>query len=116
MAEGRDVHERHVLLIGSENVRRILDLEAGEGPSTQPDRVFVPRVEPPSESQMPAGMSTTPKKHRGVLRGIRHRMEGMRPRHIEEYMHDLDREETERVIEYQGWSSEEDITRGRQWG
>ena len=70
MAERRDVHERHVLPIGSENVRRILDLEAGEGPSTQPDRVFVRssvRGEPHGDSQMPAGMSTTPKKHHGVL-------------------------------------------------
>ena len=70
MAEHRDDHERHILPIGSENVRRRLIVDPGEGPSTQPDVPVRPRGvvrQPRGDVQAPRTIVMTPRKHQGSL-------------------------------------------------
>ena len=110
MAERRDDYVRHILPIGSENVRRRINFNPGEGPSTQP---HVPRGvvrQRPDYVPPPTTPVTTPRKHHGVLRGIRHCMGTLKTKDINDYMLDIDREEVEQPRVRDGWSSEEDIT------
>ena len=72
MPKCREVHVRRVLPTVSENVRRRLDVEAGEGTSAQ----RAPPVQRPHVyDRVPAShpgsgpIQTTPQKHHGVLRG-----------------------------------------------
>ena len=119
MAERRQEHFRRILPIGSERVRRVLDLDAGEGPSRQPPPAVQPpvdrthrqqRVQEPQPST--SGVVTTPRKHRSILRGIRRRM-GVRDQlNIDDYMRELDRDAPRYDTVHDGWTSasEEDIS------
>ena len=107
---------RRVLPTGSENVRRRLDLEAGEGTSAQRDPpVRRPRVDArvPALTYGSGAIQTTPQKHHGVLKGIRRRMGGMSDLDIDGYIMQMERDqedEVPRVSVRDEWSSEDDIT------
>ena len=119
MAEHRQEHFRRILPIGSERVRRVLDLDAGEGPSRQPPPAVQPpvdrthhqqRVQEPQPST--SGVVTTPRKHRSILSCIRRRM-GVRDQlNIDDYMRELDRDAPRYDTVHDGWTSasEEDIS------
>ena len=106
-------HVRRVLPLGS-RARRVLDLDAGEGPSAQPDQPRdLPRVrDGQSQTQESASgvIQTTPMKHKGILRGIRRRMGGLKPLEIDEYLLELDRDPRRRrmVADDSGWPSSGD--------
>ena len=112
MAERRQEHFRRILPIGSELVRRVLDLNAGEGPSRQPP----PAVQPPVDrthrqqrGQEPqpstSGVVTTPRKHRRRM-GVHDQL------NIDDYMRELDRDAPRYDTVHDGWTSasEEDIS------
>ena len=105
---------RRVLPTGSENVRRRLDLEAGEGTSAQRDPpVRRPRVDARVPAPHPGSgpSQTTPRKHHGLLRGIRRRMGGMSNLDIDGYIMQLERDQEDEVPRVRDeWSSEDDIT------
>ena len=104
-----------MLPTGSENVRRRLDLEAGEGTSAQRDPpVQCPRVDArvPAPPPGSGAIQTTPQKHHGVLRGIRRRMGGMSDLDIDGCIMQMERDqedEVPRVRVRDEWSSEDDI-------
>ena len=105
MAERRDDHIRRVLPLEHQNVRRRINFNPGVGPSTQPQ---VPRgiVRPrPAYVPPPTTLVTTPRKHHGVIRGIRRRMGNLPTRDI-----NIDRDDVEHPRVREEWSSEEDIT------
>ena len=115
MAERRENPERHVLPIGSENVRRRILDDAGEGTSGQHQPTSRPRVRDAGQrgaEKPPPVYVETPKKHRGILRGIRKRMGGLPQLGLDDYMKELDNVEREREHERGGmWgSSDSDIT------
>ena len=95
-------------------MRRRLNIEAGEGSSTQPEPSVVPRgvvPGPRGSVDAPATIVTTPRRHPGVLRGIRKRMGGMRDKEINDYLMHLDREDRDISVGGGVWSSsDEDIS------
>ena len=115
MPKRHEENVRRVLPIGSENVRRRLDLEAGEGTSAQLDPpVRRPRVHDRVPAPHPGSgpIQTTPQKHHGVLRGIRHRMGGLSELDINGYITQMqaERDQDEMPRVHDEWSSEDDIT------
>ena len=110
-----EVHVRRVLPTGSENVRRRLDVEAGEGtsaqraPPVQSSRVH-DRV--PASHPVSGPIQTTPQKHHGVLRGIRRRMGGLSELDIDGYITQRQAERDQDALPrvHDEWSSEHDIT------
>ena len=95
-------------------VRRVLDYEAVEGTSRQQHPPPPPRIQRPwSRSRYPPTVDDiieTPRKHRGVLRGIRRRQK-LPDKEIHDYFggDSLD-EEVREVGGDQEWSSDEDIS------
>ena len=77
MSQRPQEHFRRGLPTAHGRVRRVLDYEAGEGTSRQQHPPSPPRIQRPwSRSRYPPTVDdiiATPRKHRGVLRGIRHR-------------------------------------------
>ena len=77
MSHRRQEHFRRGLPTDHGRVRRVLDYEAGEGTSRQQHPPSPPRIQRPwSRSRYPPTVDdiiATPRKHRGVLRGIRRR-------------------------------------------
>ena len=113
MAGRREVHERHVLPIGSESVRQRLDVEAGEGTSAQGNVSVHPREHRESTRgaiEAPPNVVETPRRHHGGLRGIRRRLEGMRQLELDKYMLELDRTEAQHRGRGQEWDSDDDIS------
>ena len=116
MLERRQEHIRCVLPIGQERLRRVLDYEAGEGTSRQPQPAILPPVDRPRRHQHAqqypppsSGIFTTPRKHKGILRGIRRRKGALEPLTIDEYMSDIDRQDRDRH-RLADWSSKDDIS------
>ena len=115
MPKHREENVRRVLPIRSENVRRRLDLVAGEGTSAQR---FPPVRRPRVCARVPAPhpgsgpIQTTPQKHHGVLRGIRCRMGGWSQLDIDGYITQMqtERDQDEMPRVHDEWSSEDDIT------
>ena len=115
MPKRREEHVRRVLPIGSEIVRRRLDVEAGEGtsaqraPAVQRSRVHdhVPASHPGS-----GPIQTTPQNHHGVLRGIRRHMGGLSELDIDGYITQMQAEHDQDALPHvhDEWSSEDDIT------
>ena len=115
MPKHREEHVRRVLLIGSENVWRRLDLEAGEGTSAQRDPpVRRPRVHDLVPAPHPGSgpIQTTPQKYHGILRGIRRCMGGWSELDINGYITHMqaERDQDEMPRVHDEWSSEDDIT------
>ena len=122
--------DRLALPLGREDVRRRLDGEDGEGTSNQPHAgLFAPQASGRPEegprgvredsrlqgqpSGGPEDVSSTPRRNRGVLRGIRRRFRGLRAKEIDDYMLELDRREADHEARDRTWSSSdegEDIT------
>ena len=77
MSQRPQEHFRRGLPTDHGRVRRVLDYEAGEGTSGQQHPPSPPRIQRPwSRSRYPPTVDdiiATPRKHRGVLRGIRRR-------------------------------------------
>ena len=95
-------------------MRRVLDYEAGEGTSRQQHPPSPPRIQRPwNRSRYPPTVDddiATPRKHRGVLRGIRRRQK-LPDKEIHDYFGgDSSDEEVREVGGDQGWSSDEDIS------
>ena len=115
MAERREDTFRHVLPIGHQRVRRrLLDSEAGEGTSQQPHAAERPIPTPP-RLRLPNIAAVTPKRYKGVIRGIRRNIAGLKGKAIENYLEELERLEKERdgtqTVVIEGWtSSESDIS------
>ena len=116
MPKHREENVRRVLPTESENVRRRLDLEAGEGTSAQRNPpVRRPRVDARVPAPHPGSgpIQTTPQKHHGVLRGIRRRMGGWSKLDIDGYIMQMqmERDQEDEVPRVRDeWSSEDDIT------
>ena len=112
--------ERHSLPAKSSRLIRVLDFAARVGPSTQPQAGpfvsgdsggsrgdvattsgdGVPRGGPPS-------VTVTPKKNRGVIRGIRRHFGGLKAKEIDDYMLELDERDAARESRDRTWSSSE---------
>ena len=115
MPKHREEHVRRVLPIGSENVQRRLDLEAGEGTSAQHDPpVRRPRVHDrvPASHSGSGPIQTTPQKHHGIPRGMRRRMGVWSELDIDGYITQMqaERDQDEMPRVHDKWSSEDDIT------
>ena len=114
MSKRRQEHERRVLPLGSERVRRVLDVGAGEGPSQPSASASPPKECRPKRFPTPppasGSVTRTPMKHRGVLRGIRRRMKARDPLTIDDYILDRERDERRSRRGVDGWSSEDDIS------
>ena len=115
MPKRREVHVRRVLPTGSENVRRRLDVEAGEGTSAQrPPPVQRSRVHDrvPASHPVSGPIQTTPQKHHGVLRGIRRCIGGLSELDIDGFITQMQAERDQDALPrvHDEWSSEDDIT------
>ena len=110
MAERRDDHVRCVLPLKHQNVRQRINFNPGVEPSTQPQvsrGVVRPR---PTYIPPPTTLVTTPRKHHGVIRGIRSHMDNLPTRDINYYLLNIDQDDVEQPCVREEWSSEEDIT------
>ena len=98
-------------------MRRVLDYEAGEGTSRQQHPPPPPRIWSPwSRSRYPPTVDdiiATPRKHRGILRGIRRR-QNLPDKDINDYFEGSSSDEEVRELVGGGgglgWSSDEDIS------
>ena len=113
MAERRKEHQRRTLPLQS-NVRRVLNLEpnhqAPASSNPQPRR-YNQRLQ--QEQVSGSGpVTTTPRKHRGILRGLRRQIGGLKQREIEEYLLEPDGNLRRREDDGDWWSSSsnDDIT------
>ena len=114
MSQRPQEHFRRGLPTEHGRVRRVLDYKAGEGTSRQQHPPSPPRIQRPwSRSRYPPTVDdiiATPRKHRGVLRGIR-RCQKLPDKEIHDYFGgDSSDEEVREVGGDQGWSSDEDIS------
>ena len=114
MSQRPQEHFRRGLPTEHGRVRCVLDYEAGKGTSRQQHPPSPPRIQrswscsryPPTVDDIIA----TPRKHRGVLRGIRRRQK-LPDKEIHDYFGgDSSDEEVCEVGGDQGWSSDEDIS------
>ena len=117
MPKRREVHVRRVLPTGSENVRRRLDVEAGEGTSAQrapppPCTMFSCTRSYPCIASCVRTHPDDPQKHHGVLRGIRRSMGGLSELDIDGYITQMQAERDQDAMPrvHDEWSSEDDIT------
>ena len=114
MSQRPQEHFRRGLPTDHGRVRRVLDYEAGEGTSRQQHPPSPPHIQRPwSRSRYPPTVDdiiATPRKHKGVLRGIRRRQK-LPDKDIHDYFGgDSSDEEVREVGGDQGWSSDEDIS------
>ena len=115
MSQRPQEHFRRGLPTDHGRVRRFLDYKAGEGTSGQQHPPSPPRIQRPwSRSRYPPTVDdiiATPRKHRGVLRGIRRRQK-LPDKDIHDYFvgGESSDEEVRQVGGDQGWSSDEDIS------
>ena len=95
--------------------RRILDVDAGEGTSAQPQADASENVRGRGRSAIP-NIAITPRKRSNVIRGIRRSMGGLRPLDIGEYLKELEEEERRTLARERasrtGWTSSEDVSVG----
>ena len=105
MPKHREEYVRRVLPIGSENVRRRLDVEAGVGTSAQRAPLYNALV-------YTIVSLHHIQKHHGILRGIRRHMGGLSELDIDGYITQMqaerDQDELPRV--HNEWLSKDDIT------
>ena len=93
MPRRREAPTRRVLPSEHRNVRRrILDVDAGEGTSAQPQADASGNVRCRGRSAAP-NIAVTPRKQKNVIRGIRRSMGGLRTLEIGEYLKELEEEE-----------------------
>ena len=114
MSQRPQEHFRRGLPTEHGRVRRVLEYEAGEGTSRQQPPPPPPRIQRPwSRSRYPPTVDdiiATPRKHRGVFRGIRRRQK-LLDKEIHDYFGgDSSDEEVREVGGDQEWSSDEDIS------
>ena len=115
MSQRPQEHFRRGLPTDHGRVRRVLDYEAGEGTSGQQHPPSPPRIQRPwSRSRYPPTVDdiiATPRKHRGVLRGIRRRQK-LPDKDIHDYFEGAETsdEEVRQVGGDPGWSSDDDIS------
>ena len=115
MSQRPQEHFRRGLPTEHGRVRRVLDYEEGEGMSRQQHPPPPPRIQRPwSRSRYPPSVDdiiATPRKHRGVLRGIRRR-QNLPDKDINDYFEGSSSDEEVRELGggRQEWSSDEDIS------
>ena len=93
MSERREALPRRVLPSVHRNVRRrILNVDAGEGTSGQPQQDASENVRGRASGDA-SSIALTPRRRKTVIRGIRRRMGGLKLLEINDYLGELEEEE-----------------------